>query len=87
MKATRAEVYAAIDSETAYSDAKWKEADAGRSHEISSWLTYMRHQLNEAERIAATTYPETGALDPIRKLLNLGVKCLEEHGAPGRDGF
>lgn len=81
--ATRQEVFTAIESECACQDSRcaW---GGGKDHEIASWILYMQHQLDEARRLAATTFPETVALDAIRKCVTLGVRCMEEHGAPLR---
>lgn len=80
--ASRKEVYDAIDSERDYQERRW--GTAGRSHEIASWITYMQDYLNEARNLASRNSPETIALDTIRKVVALGVRCMEEHGAPKR---
>jgi len=74
--ATRDEVFDAINSERNYQDTRWP----GHEHEIASYLTYMQSYLNEAINIAS----KTAALDALRKVVTLGVKCMEEHGAPLR---
>lgn len=78
-------VFAALESELAYSEKKHSEA--GRNHEIAAWLTYMRDYLTEAERIVSRTDREADALDTIRKVTALGVACMAEHGAPQRSGY
>jgi hypothetical protein len=80
--ASRAEVYAAIDSERDYQERRW--GDAGCNHEIAAWITYMRSYLDEAANLASRNSPETIALDCIRKVTAMGVRCMEEHGAPKR---
>ena len=72
----------AVKSEQDYSMAKW--GDAQSNHEIASWITYMQHYLDEARRIASTSAPETPALSSIRKVANLAVSCMMQHGAPTR---
>ncbi len=88
MKATRAEVYEAIDGERAY-QAKWAE----KPHETAAFLTYMREYLRRAEALTsiwpdgvATAGPFAGEtdLDMVRKITALGVACMEQNGAPGR---
>lgn len=87
---TRQEVYDALDSERSYQQRRWPgdaskgEANAGRGHEIASWLCYMQSYLNEAINLASHNSPETIALDAVRKVAAMGVACMEEHGAPKR---
>ncbi len=69
-------------SERLYSIHKWGEAQS--NHEIASWITYMQHYLDDAKRIASTSAPETPALDSIRKVANLALSCMMQHGAPRR---
>ena len=88
MKRTREEVYALIDQERAY-QTKWdltnypgrvKDADK----EVESWLSSMRVYLRKSEE-AALSVDKTEALENIRKVLGLGVACLEHHGGPSRE--
>jgi hypothetical protein len=80
-------VYAAIDSERDYHERRWVDArTGGKNHEIAAWITYMRAYIDEAAGIASHASPETAALDSIRKVCSLGVACMEEHGAPMRNG-
>lgn len=80
--ATRSEVYAAIDTERDYQDSKWGAHGSG--HEIPAWLTYMRSYLDEATDQVSRNYGDGGSLETLRKVVALGVCCLEEHGAPPR---
>jgi hypothetical protein len=77
------EVAVAVKSERKYSLAKWGEELA--NHEIAAWITYMQHCLDDARKIASTNSPETPALDCIRKVANLAIACMMEHGAPHRE--
>lgn len=83
--ASRAEVLAAIDSEEQYQLARWGQN--GRNHEIAAWILYMESYLHEAKHIASRTTPETVVLDIIRKVVTMGVVCMEEHGAPLRPPY
>ena len=85
----RKDVYAAIDSERDYQRKRW-----GDDHEtvVNSFILYMGHHLQRAREVASTckdgnNYPgATGesSLDYIRKVVALGVACMEQNGAPHR---
>lgn len=90
---SRAQVYAAIDTERTYQDALAK-ASAERfgtsfgHHEIPSYLLFMQQYLDLATARASMDwsgdcYIET--LKIIRKIVALGVACMEEHGAIDRE--
>ena len=87
---TRADVYAAIDSERAYQDMR-KARDQGQEfHSLEEFVLYRKFYLDETIRVASTTWgpdaqPKT--LDFVRKVAALGVAAMEQHGAPQRDGF
>lgn len=92
MKSTRAEVYEALDGERAYQEMRWN-ADTTESegrHVVAEWVLYMEHYLNLA-KVALSTKPEPAAQDEalhiIRKVTALGVVCMEQNGAPKREGF
>jgi hypothetical protein len=87
MMATRAEVYAALDSERDYQDMR-KVRDSGQEfHSVEEFLLYMKVYLDETIAISAHTWgpdavPKT--LEHLRKVTALGVACMEQHGAPHR---
>jgi hypothetical protein len=90
--ATREEVFAAINSERAYQDSLWnpETTPTGGVHHIASWLTYMRSYLDEAvNQVSRAPDPmaSDAALNTIRKIVGMGVACMEQHGAPQRPGF
>ena len=74
-------VYKIIDSERDYQDAKWGK----KENQVASWITYMRHYLNEAERQVTTNDNDEHALLNLRKVVALGVACFEEHGVYFRE--
>lgn len=92
-QATRAEVYAAIDSERAYQTSKWNAQTTdseGRHFQVEEWLVYMQDYLTEAMHQVTRNSDQVGnpmALDTIRKVAALGVAAMEELGAPKREGF
>jgi hypothetical protein len=86
---SRAEVYAAIDSERAYQDSLWNPATTPTNgvHHVASWLTYMQSYLSEAiDQVSRAADPgaSLAALSTIRKITGMGVACMEQHGAPLR---
>lgn len=90
--ASRAEVYAALDSERAYQQTRWNEHTTvtGGHHSLSEWIAYMEDYLAEAKHILAREAEQNAVLKVVpimRKVTALGVVAMEEHGAPPREGF
>jgi len=80
---SRAQVYAALDSERDYQQLRWPE----HFHSITEYLTYMRDYIEEALHIESRQDFKTAdpmALEIVRKVATLGVACMQEHGAPLR---
>ncbi len=48
------------------------------------WLTIMRKLLHDAECKYATQNGDAGALDEIRKVVAVGIACMEQYGAVPR---
>lgn len=87
MTATRAEVYAVLDGERDYQEAR-KVAEGSTSyngtHTPEEFLIYMNDYLREANQVAARVWGEDckpRILDVLRKVTALGVACMEENGA------
>lgn len=89
-KVDRAEVYAALDSERNY-QGKWEvESESKGLHSISEFLAYMEDYIDEAQHILARearqiAYPKVTHI--LRKITAMGVACMEQHGAPKREGY
>lgn len=84
--ATRAEVYAAIDSEREYQNALGPDRRAASENRFSvgDWLVMMKVYVDKA-LVAWTDNPGTdAAMNAIRKVSAIGVAAMEEHGAPKR---
>lgn len=90
MSTSRAEAYAALDSERDYQDMR-KDRDNGQpSHSPEEYLVYMQDYLNEALHTSARTWgPEAkvAVMEIVRKVTALGVACMEDHGVAQRQGF
>jgi hypothetical protein len=95
---TRAEVYAAIDSERAYQHSRAVKADGTdqgeHQHTTEEFVLYMEDYLHEARNQASRHWTPGGKTDPVspalhtlRKVIALGVACMEQNGAPKREGF
>lgn len=90
---SRAEVFDAINSERAYQRSRAIQSGKPDEapHSIEEFALYMEDYLREAITQLARTWTPTGqvpaALDTIRKVTALGVACMEQHGAPRREGF
>lgn len=93
---SRAEVYAAIDSERDYQDARWGRQQyptvSGSSNELrkdgnrtlDEFILYMAGYMNDTVQIGSHTTDPVVKLDFIRKVTALGVAAMEQHGAPHR---
>ena len=80
---TRKDVFIAIEHERDCQDKKWGNLDE-HTHEVGSYLTIMRQLLNDAERAYMSQRGDIGALDELRKVVAVGVACMEQHGVPAR---
>lgn len=82
MRSTRAEVYAAIDSEREYQDKKW----GGESHDqlwnVGDWLVFMEVFLDKAKK--EYTAFEGNPSDEVRKVAALAIACMEYNGISPR---
>ncbi len=83
MKSTIGEVFPAIHGERVYQDRKWGNPDQ-HPHEVGGYITLMRKLLNDAETAWCTSRGDIGALDELRKVVAVGVACMEQHGAVAR---
>lgn len=81
--ATRQEVFSVVSDERIFQDRKWGTVEE-HPHEVGSWLTIMRQLLNDAERAYMSQRGDIGALDEVRKVVAVGVACMEQHGPVGR---
>ncbi len=94
-KATRAEAYAAIDSERAYQEKRWGEGGDSIIHvgmsandrTLDEFALYIRMYAEELAVIAAHESDPEKSLDFIRKVGALCIGAMEAHGAPCREGF
>lgn len=86
MKASRLEVYEAVNTERDYQEKRWNREPP---HSIVEYLVYMRDYVEEALHNASRVddaIMKQGLLNNVRKVTGLGVACMEHHGAPKRKG-
>jgi hypothetical protein len=86
---SRNEVYAAVDSEREYQEYVVEPSLAGQDqglteHTIGDELVLMKVYLDKAMSAAASRPTKETALDFVRKIVGVGVRCMENHGAPPR---
>ncbi|QFY42945.1 hypothetical protein F6R98_10250 [Candidatus Methylospira mobilis] len=79
----RKAIYSAINDERVYQNRKWGTIEQ-HPHEVGSWLLIMRQLLSDAERAYMSQSGDTGALDELRKVVAVGVACMEQHGVVPR---
>jgi len=74
----RKKVYRLIDNEREYQDSKWR----GREEvSISTEILIMQEHLNKAKKNHVSfNFNRSLTLDQIRKIVAVGVRCLEVHG-------
>ncbi len=90
---SRTEVYSAIDSERDYQQWLCEKASTPhgevRPHSTEEFVLYMDDYLTELKHQLSRTWtpdrkPTVEMLDTLRKVVTLGVACMEQHGAPLR---
>jgi hypothetical protein len=81
MKATRKEVYAAIDGERDYQDNGLGNSRTERSEKtVGDYCTMMQHYQNELVKQWTLNAGDSYALDVMRKIAAIAVHCMEDHG-------
>lgn len=91
MSVTRQEVYDAIDGERDYQERRWNRNTTASEglHTVSEWIVYMQDYMTQAiNQVSRHPEPQASqmALETIRKITTMGVCCMEQNGAPKRQG-
>jgi hypothetical protein len=88
VKTERSAVYAAIDTERDYQDARWPQQnapDAPNPLTIGEFILLLEEYVEKARvEWAMEKKPEQRTLHFIRKAAGIAVNCMEQHGAPKR---
>jgi hypothetical protein len=82
MKATREEVYRAIDGERDYQESRWERPK--HNHSATEYLVYINHYVQKAFAAVSTEDGEGSALPNLRKIAALAVAAMEERGVVAR---
>jgi hypothetical protein len=77
------DVLTAIHDERVYQNRKWGTI-AEHPHEVGGYLTLMRKLLRDAEDEWQSKRGDISALDELRKVVAVGIACMEQHGAVPR---
>lgn len=77
------EVFDAIAKEREFQDKKWGAIEE-HPHEVGSWILIMEQLLNDARQAYMSERGDHGALDELRKVVSVGVACMEQHGVVPR---
>ncbi|MEE8372504.1 MAG: hypothetical protein V3R87_02045 [Dehalococcoidia bacterium] len=91
MSTDRHLVYKAIDSERDYQDSLWRDQSHPEHRNpltIGEFILLVEQYTSEA-RAEWTVEPklEIEALNVMRKIAGIATNCMEQHGAPQREGF
>ena len=84
MKLTREQVYKIIDSERDYQNHLSKEKGYDDNHSTAEHLVLLRSYLNRAETAWCDNLGDDMALEGIRKIAGIAVRCMEENGGKPR---
>ncbi len=91
MTTRQSDIYAAIESERAYQDALWKDSEHPEHSNpltIGEFILLIEEYAMKARKEwSEEPKPEIAALNTIRKIAGIAVNCMEQHGAPQREGF
>jgi hypothetical protein len=85
----RKQVYHCIDTERDYQDLMWSNelrvddvSDEEKS--VSEWVNYCEYHLNKA-KVEIYHLHKDNALEELRKVAALAVRCMEIHGCKERE--
>lgn len=89
---TRAEAYAAVDSELAYAEKRWRDECCAQGIDyrpdntklVEEWLMFIKGYFNDAAYAVAHQAGNIPVLHVVRKLAGLCFSCMLAHGAPQR---
>jgi hypothetical protein len=80
----RKTVYAIIDTERSYQDVLGPDRTVGDQKKVGEYLTMLRSYAARADDEWTFNAGDKKALEQIRKIAAICVKCMEEHGAEPR---
>jgi hypothetical protein len=77
------DVLNAVHDERVFQNRKWGTI-AEHPHEVGGYLTIMRKLLAEADVAWSSNRGDVGALEEIRKVVAVGIACMEQYGPIAR---
>jgi hypothetical protein len=81
----RQEVYRAIDSERDYQDSLIEGGKFEQSvHSVAAEILMMEDYVARARKAFTDNYGDEAALEVVRKIAGLAVRCMEHHGVKSR---
>jgi|SRR5208282_2103413 len=78
----RAYIYQLIDGECDY-----QNKIRPKTNSIGDYLTLLRYEGRLADAACTASIDGQASLNVIRKIAGIAVCCMEEHGAPARQGY
>lgn len=85
---SREEVYLVIDEERDYQDRRWGPEDTEGKHSVTEFVAFMGDYMDQARHECSRhANPEADqlALATLRKVVAMGVACMEQNGVVRRD--
>lgn len=86
---TRIDAFEAINTERDYQDKIWQAAGNTGPNPltIGEFILLLSTYVDDAaDQFRKESKPEMNALNTIRKIAGIAVNCMEQHGAPKREG-
>ena len=83
----RGDVYRLISEERTYQDNLDSSRTDGHLHSVGEELLLLEGYLRKATALWVDRPGDTLALDGIRKVAAIAVRCMENHGAPARGRY
>jgi hypothetical protein len=80
----RKSIYHLIDGERDYQDSLLSNRTDGSEKSVGDYITMLQHYQQRLVEAWTINAGNTAALDIMRKIAGISVRCMEEHGAPPR---
>jgi hypothetical protein len=80
----RRKVYELIDGERKYQDSLPPSRTDGEQRSVGDYLTMLRSYMGKADAAWTDNPGDEQALDVVRKIASIAIRCMEDHGAPPR---
>jgi len=81
----RSVIYGVIDGERDYQGRLGADRTAGKPHEVGAYLLMLSEYVDKAQEAWTGRAGDEGALDVLRKVAGIAVRCMEVHGVAARE--